>query len=121
MNSRELLENYPKSATAILEYHTKMFRESLESADISEEFKEYAKTQELDYETVASLVDVNPRGIFDVFDANGVYIQISVDIENKCFRYSFDGGKVESNDYETRKEAESAAVEAAFKVLNDKL
>lgn len=121
MNSKELLETYNKAATAIIEHQTAQFIKSLEASDISPEFKDFAQTQVLDYESVAVFIDVNPRSAFDVFDANEVYIQISVDIENNCFRYSFDGGKVESNDYSTRKEAESAAVEAAFKILNDKL
>jgi len=121
MNSKELLEKYPKAAAAIIDHQTNVFRESLESSDISPEFKEFAKTQVLDYETVGSFMDINPRGVFDVFDTNQVYIQISVDIDNNCFRYSFDGGRVESNDYSSRIDAEKAAIEKAFEILNEKL
>jgi hypothetical protein len=67
------------------------------------------------------MIELTPRGAFDFFDANNIFIQISVDLENKCFRYSFDGGLVESNDYPTRKDAENRSVEAAFEILNDKL
>ena len=88
---------------------------------VSEEFKDMLKQQSFDNEYVASFIDSNPRFLFDIFDANDIYIQISVDLENKCFRWSLDGGHVESNDYAFRKEAETAAIESAFQILNEKL
>lgn len=121
MNSKELLEKYPKAAEVILAHYTEIFKASLGSTDLSSEFKEFIEAQQLDFNTVGDLIDTNPRSTFDVFDANEVYIQISVDLENKCFRWSFDGGHVESNDYTSRKEAEVNAVEKAFEILNDKL
>jgi hypothetical protein len=50
-----------------------------------------------------------------------VYIKITVDLENNCFRYSFDGGQLESNDYLTRIAAETRSIETAFEILNNKL
>ena len=121
MKAIELLETYPRAAETVNEfYHSKMI-ESLSTEDIPEEFKELVKQQEFDNEYIAKFIDGNPRILFDVFDSNDIYIQISVDLENECFRYSFDGGHVESNDYELRIVAEKAAIEAAFQILNDKL
>jgi hypothetical protein len=121
MTAIELLETYPKAAEVINEfYHTKMI-DSMSTEDVPDEFKEMLRQQEFDNQYVAKFVDANPRILFDVFDSNDVYIQISIDLENECFRYSFDGGKVESNDYQLRILAEKAAIETAFQILNDKL
>lgn len=124
MNSKVLLETYPEAASAILAHQTEIFRKSLESSDISPEFKEFAQTQELDYETVASFMDINPRGVFDVFDANDVNIIIHVYTEEPPTEFAF---SIAQHDYDhdelypTRKEAEAAALEKAFEILNDKL
>ena len=122
MTGAELLETYPKAAVAIKEfYNLKMIDSLQEDNNIPEEFRNMVKEQQFDNEYVATFIDSNPRFLFDIFDANNVLIQISIDIENNCFRWSFDGGRVESNDYTSRKEAEAIAVEEAFKILNDKL
>jgi hypothetical protein len=121
MNSKELLETYPKAAEVVRKHFMDKLLESLNDADLPDDFKEFARQQEIDNDKIASLIDSQPRGLFDVFDNSDIFIQISVDLENKCFRYSFDGGKVESNDYTSRKEAESASIEAAFEILNEKL
>jgi hypothetical protein len=117
----ELLEKYPEAATVINEFYRSKMIESLNTEDVPDEFKELIKQQEFDNQYIAKFIDGNPRILFDVFDANNIYIQISVDLENNCFRYSFDGGRVESNDYELRISAEKAAIESAFQILNEKL
>ena len=122
MTGAELLETYPKVADAIKEfYYRKMIDSLQEDNDIPEEFKDMVKAKQFDNEYFATFIDNNPRFLFDIFDANGIYIQITVDLENNCFRWSFDGGRVESNDYMSRKEAEAAAIEQAFEILNEKL
>ena len=121
MTAEELFNTYPKAAEAVNSYYKKIFLDAIENEDLKEEFKEIARTQLIDNEWIISFINRNPRGCFDGLDENGVFVQISVDLENNCFRYSFDGGRVESNDYPTRKEAESAAIEKAFEILNEKL
>jgi len=126
MTAKELFEKYPKSGEVIVKYYTDVFMNSLNTEDITEEFKELAKTQMLDSEYIQSFIDSNPRGTFDVFDANGVYIEISVDLTkgDALFIYVINGdimGNVEAILYNNRKEAESAAVEKAFEILNNKL
>jgi hypothetical protein len=122
MKAIELLETYPKAATVIKEfYYEKMINSLQEDNDIPEEFKDMVKAHQFDSEYIATFIDNNPRFLFDIFDANDVYIQITVDLENNCFRYSFDGGQVESNDFLTRIAAETRSIEAAFEILNDKL
>lgn len=122
MSSQELLENYGKAASVVKDFYLGKFLESMEdSENLPENFKDFAKEQGIDNDTVAKMIDAMPRALFDAFDAHKVYIQITVDIENNCFRYSFDGGHVESNDYMSRIDAEKAAIEKAFEILNEKL
>jgi hypothetical protein len=122
MKAIELLETYPKAATVIKEfYYGKMINSLQEDNDIPQEFKDMVKAQQFDSEYIATFIDNNPRFLFDIFDANDVYIQITVDLENNCFRYSFDGGQVESNNFLTRIAAETRSIEAAFEILNEKL
>jgi hypothetical protein len=122
MNSQELLENYGKAANVVKDFYLAKFIESMEdSENLPENFKDFAKEQGIDNDTVSKMIDAMPRALFDAFDAHKVYIQITVDLENNCFRWSFDGGHVESNDYTSRKEAETAAIEQAFEILNNKL
>lgn len=122
MSSQELLENYGKAASVVKDFYLAKFLESMEdSENLPENFKDFAKEQGIDNDTVSKMIDAMPRALFDAFDAHKVYIQITVDLENNCFRWSFDGGHVESNDYTSRKEAETAAIEQAFEILNNKL
>jgi len=126
MKGLELLEAYPRAAEVINEfYHTKMI-ESLNTEDVPQEYKDLLKEQEFDNEYVAKFIDANPRILFDVFDSNGVYIEILVDLtkDDALFSYIIDGnvmGNVEAVLYNSRIEAEKVAIEKAFQLLNDKL
>ena len=117
MKAVELLETYPRAAEVINKfYHTKMI-ESMDTSDVSQEYKDLLKEQEFDNEYVATFVDANPRMLFDVFDEHEIYINISA----PKFSYSIGTGGVISGTLKTRKEAERAAIENAFQLLNDKL
>jgi hypothetical protein len=117
MKGLELLEAYPKAAKVINEfYHTKMI-ESMNTEDVSQEYKDLLKEQEFDNEYVATFIDANPRILFDVFDEHEIYINISA----PKFSYSIGTGGVISGTLKTRKEAEIAAIEEASQLLNDKL
>jgi hypothetical protein len=124
MTGAELLETYPKAAVAIKEfYNLKMIDSLQEDNNIPEEFRNMVKEQQFDNEYVATFIDSNPRFLFDVFDENEIYINITV-FHNKLFIYSIMGdvekvGSTETSN--TRKEAEKLAIEEAFKLLNDKL
>ena len=117
MKGLELLETYPKAAKVINEFYRSKMMTSMETDDVPEEFKEMLKEQSFDNEYIATFIDSSPRMLFDVFDDHEVYIQINV----PNFSYSIDAGDVISGTWETRKEAEAAAIEHAFAILNDKL
>lgn len=126
MKGLELLETYPKAAKVIAEFYNNKLIDSMSTSteDVSEEFKEMLKQQSFDNQYVATFIDSNPRFLFDVFDDNGVYITTPVAAADGYFRWEINS---EAEVYETseylnnRKMAESAAVEKAFEILNDKL
>lgn len=127
MTGLELLEKYPKSAEVIRKfYHDRMLNSLEVDNTIPEDFKEMLKLQEFDNEYIAKFIDGNPRILFDVFDNNDINIVIHAYIEEPPteFGYSIpqEGDKSATMTiYQTRKEAEVAAVERAFEILNDKL
>ena len=124
MNSQELLENYGKAANVVKDFYLAKFLESMESEDLPENFKEFAKEQGIDNDTVAKMIEAMPRALFDVFDVNEIYINVTA-FRNGLFLYSIisdvkeEVGSEETSN--TRKEAEKLAIEEAFKILNEKL
>lgn len=125
MTGAELLEAYPKAAVAIKEfYYGKMIESLQEENDIPQEFKDLVKAQQFDSEYVATFIDTNPRFLFDIFDNNDINIVIHVYTEEPPtqFAFSIPQGNVDHDElYNTRKEAEAAAIEQAFEILNEKL
>jgi hypothetical protein len=124
MTGIELLETYPKAAAAIKEfYYGKMIESLQEDNDIPQEFKDMVKAQQFDSEYVATFIDNNPRFLFDIFDENDIYINVTA-FPNKLFIYSLVGEVAEVGSTETsntRKEAEKLVIERAFEILNNKL
>lgn len=128
MTGKELLEAYPKAAETVVKFYSDQFIKSIEAGDVSDEIKEYAKGQTIDLEYIATFMDINPRGLFDVFDANNIYIVIdSIFAERPVYfiyevMYNNDGSRVSDDiEYSTRIEAEKAAIEVSFEILNEKL
>ena len=126
MKGLELLETYPRAAEEIAEFYRSKMLESLNTQDVPDEFKDMVKGQEFDNQYIATFIDANPRILFDVFDSNAVYIEILVDYTkpDPTFTYTvIDGDIMNANpsQYNNRIEAEKAAVEQAFQILNDKL
>ncbi len=119
MTVQELFEKYPEAADAIVKSYSETFMKSLENTDTPEEFKEFARQQQIDHEYVMEFIEGNPRGTFDFFDANDIYVQTIV-YPDKTFTCSVNElGTI--NSFPTRKEAEAYAIEAAFQILNEKL
>ena len=127
MTGKELLEAYPKASEIIVKYYSDQFIKSIEAGDVSDEIKEYAKGQTIDAEYIATFMDINPRGLFDVFDDNKIYIQTTIDLQpfvEPRFNYSVSGAVASTGSsisFGTRIEAEKRAIETAFQILNDKL
>ena len=117
MTGIELLEKYDKAAIVIKQFYLNVMLESLKDDSLPENFKQFAREAGIDNDKIAAFIDAQPRGLFDVFDDNKVYIQINA----PKFSYSINEGDVIAGSWKTRKEAEAAAVEQAFEILNNKL
>lgn len=118
MTGEELLTTYPKSTVVIKQWYLNKMLEGLEDENLPEDFKEHVRQQDMSDETVGKLIDSHPRGLFDVFDDHKVYIDIS------CLNDKFLWGinnDMNNAAYDSRIEADEAAVEQAFKILNDKI
>jgi len=126
MKAQELFEKYPKAAEVVISHYADTFVKSIEESDTPEEFKEFARQQRVDDHYVAEFIDNNPRGAFDVFDANKIYITTPVSMIDGYFSWKISVDEQvyehENAEYlENRKLAEAAAIEKAFEILNEKL
>jgi hypothetical protein len=120
MTGLELLEKYDKAAIVIKQHYLNNMLESLKDDNLPENFKEYARQMTIDNDKIGKLIDVQPRGLFDVFDANKIYIGITPNplVGGMEFKYTI--GDI-TGEQPTRKEAEMIAIEKAFEILNNKL
>lgn len=121
MKAIELLEKYPEAAEVIVKYYSDQFTKSIENTDVPEEFKEFAKQQRIDDQYVADFIDGNPRGAFDVFDDNDLYIAITPIYDAKLIACEYSINAILLGKELTRREAETAVIEKAFEILNEKL
>lgn len=116
----ELLKKYPKAAAVVRSHFLELMLESLNTDSLPEDFKEHVRAQGISDDMVSRVLEKAPRNLFDVFDDNGMFINVTFDHEDRIFRYSVDG-EVDSQKYLFRKAAEEAAISEAFSLLNQKL
>ena len=113
-----LLEKYPYATEAVRDWFMGKMIESFKDQNVPNDFKEYMRQQGIPNDRLAQMMQGNPRVLFDVFDDNKLIINI-VHTE-QGFTWSVDDVK-NIQYYPYRKEAEIAAVERAFQLLDDKL
>ena len=118
MNGLELLKEHPKTAIVVKQWYLDKLLDSLKDDNLPEDFKKYAREAGIDDENIGAMIDSAPRGLFDVFDGQKVYI--SINASSKGVIWNINGGEP-SDFYNTRKEAESTAIIQAFKLLEEKL
>lgn len=120
MKATELLEKYPLSTEVVREWFMQKMIESVRDADeVPEDFKNFMLEQGIDNNRMATIIDSNPRMLFDVFDNNDLFIEIFMypDVTFTCKI----GNEATTNSWKTRKDAEAFAIEAAFEMLEKKL
>jgi hypothetical protein len=118
MTTNELLDLYPIATEVVRDWFMDKMAESFKNQELPKDFKEFMREQGIPNDKLVKLIDVNPRVLLDVFDDNGVIINVIH--SNGVF--SWDVNTVKSLDsYSSRREAESAAVQRAFQILDDKL
>jgi hypothetical protein len=122
MKALELLEKYPKSGKVVNKWFLDKMLKSLNTDTVPEEFKEYISNQPIDNQNIAVMIDNNPRVLFDVFDENEIYINVTRLGGKFMSGYSNNIDQhIKDNLFITRKEAEFDAIESAFELLDKNL
>ena len=129
MTGVELLEKYPLAAKVVKDWFLSQMLESFKYSTVPEDFKSYMLEQGIENDKVAVLIDINPRVLLDVFDSNDIIIYFMIFSSPQGVKFSgaihVGHDEVKPNpigkQYNTRKEAELFAVEAAFELLENKL
>ena len=118
MNGLELLKEHPKAAVVVKQWYLDKLLESLKDDNLPEDFKKYAREAGIDDERIGAMIDSAPRGMFDVFDGQKIYI--SINVSSKGATWDINNSEA-SEFYSIRTEAELAAIVEAFKLLEEKL
>ena len=119
----ELLEKHPLATEVIRTWFFNQMVASFDDETVPEEFKEMMKQEGVTNERLATLIDVQPRTLFDVFDENDIFINIIKEDSTKFMWGYVDttGNYIKDSLVKTRKEAEITAIEKAFELLEIKL
>lgn len=120
MNALELLQNNPDAAQIIKDYYVELMINSLDESLLPENFKEFVREQGIDDEKVAQMMEANARNVYDVLDENGFVISMNWDMAFNKFSYHINDDQYKLL-YDSRKEAESAAVNVAIHRLQNKI
>lgn len=114
----EILHQYPLALEAVRDWFIKKMKKSLDEDKVGEEFKEQMLKRGVPDNTLAIMLDQNPRSFFDVLDENRIFVEIKLSpYAEGGFLYAINN--VEDNQiYETRVPCERAAVIKALEILN---
>lgn len=118
MTTNELLDLYPTATEVVRDWFMDKMAESFKNQELPKDFKELMRAEGIPNDKLVKVIDVNPRALLDVFDANGVIINV-IHV-NGVFSWNVNTVK-NLNSYSSRREAELAAVQRAFQILDDKL
>lgn len=118
MKGLELLEKYPLAGKVIKDWFLQSMIDSFKDETVPEEFKQFMLEQGIEDDKVGTLIDINPRMLFDVFDENEIFI--SINITDRKFTYRIDN-LVNPTEYSTRKECELISITRAFEILENQL
>jgi hypothetical protein len=124
MTGKEILDANQKAASFIHDFYLNAMLEALEDDKLPENFKQFAREQGLPIENIAAMMNANPRQLFDVFDEQDIYINIASNFNGTFIRsLVVENTSVTSSieKFNTRKEADFAAVKDAIIILDKKL
>jgi hypothetical protein len=119
MTGLELLEKYPLSGKVVSNWFINQMLESLKDESLPEEFRKTLSEEGIGNDKLGTLIDVNPRVLFDVFDENKIFIETFL-FPDETFGIKL-GNQGTTNSWKTRREAEVFSVECAFELLENKL
>ena len=123
MKAIELLEQNPESAKLICSYYLEVMLESLNDDSLPEDFKDHVRSQGMDNNNIAAILDGNPRNLFDFFDDQSLFINIMTE-KGKTFSYTIITDTVSVGNTSmslTRKKTEKEAIITAIGILETRL
>lgn len=121
MNGLELLQKYPAAGELIKQWFLEKMLDGLNTDSLPDDFKEFVKQMGIDDERVGTIIDANPRNLFDILDDNNIYVQITR--QNGVWGWIITNNLLTEGDkgYTSRRQAEGLAVEKAIQLLNENL
>jgi hypothetical protein len=122
MKAQELLNKHPLAAKVVKDWFLEMMMESMNTDSVPEEFKQAILDEGISDDRISTVIDVQPRTLFDVFDQHELSINI-IRTPNRTEEWEWEimQASVENSICKSRKEAEVFAIKAAFKELETKL
>jgi hypothetical protein len=122
MKAQELLNKHPLTAKVVKDWFLEMMMESMNTDSVPEEFKQAILDEGISDDRISTVIDVQPRTLFDVFDQHELSINI-IRTPNRTEEWEWEimQASVENSICKSRKEAEVFAIKAAFKELETKL
>ena len=122
MKAQELLNKHPLAAKVVKDWFLEMMMESMNTDSVPEEFKQAILEEGISDDRISTVIDVQPRTLFDVFDQHELSINI-IRTPNRTEEWEWEimQASVENSICKSRKEAEVFAIKAAFKELETKL
>lgn len=120
MKTKQIFEEYPLSIDEMKEWFlNRMYDSFKDKKDTTPEaFKTMLKENGIKNEQIEVLIESNPRVLFDIFDKNGIIINI---ITNDSNEFTFKIAEEVNDFYETRKEADYEGLLKMFPLLETKL
>lgn len=118
MKAQELLNENPFAKAVIKEWFLEQMLENIQDDKVPEDFKKLVRMKGVEDEHICSLIDVNPRSLFDVLDRNDVIVIINYH-ENSGWIWLVNG--VLSENKGSRREAELEGIFKGVIVLNKRL
>ena len=119
MKGLDLLNKHPESAKIIRAWFLEKMIESLQTADVPDDFKQMMRETGIEDDKLSIMIDSNPRMLLDVFDDNDIVIENSL-YPDGTFTIKI-GNQATTQSWKTRKESELFAIDAAFEILENKL
>lgn len=118
MNIKEIMNNNPLAKEIIKSWFLEKMIDSLKTETVTDDFKKMIRERGVEDEHIFTLIDVNPRSLFDVLDIND--IKVLIDYNDKlAWGYSINKGKF-TYLYNNRKDAELNGIIRAINILNIK-
>lgn len=113
------LEQYPLAGKLLHDYYLDLMLTSINISELPDDYKEQIKKDGIEMDKIEDIANTNARHLFDFFDGQGIYVNVKASTEG-TFMFSIVGDIAtlgSTKTYNTRKEAESNAIEQAMKQL----